>query len=126
MQDSSNLLFQDPAWLTQTEEGELHIDVYRDGDQLVIKSSAPGVKPEDLTLSVDGDLLTIRGERKQEQEINEDDWFHRECYWGSFSRTIVLPLDVDTSKAIASMKDGILEIRLPIQASGKTIPIHVR
>ena len=113
-------------WLDQPQEGELHVDVFRDGEQLVIRSSAAGIKAEDLQLSVDGDLLTIRGERKQQQTIADDDWFHRECYWGAFSRSLVLPLDVDADHAIASMKDGILEIRLPIRHSSKTIPVKAK
>lgn len=126
MQDLFALSPDSQGWLEQPAEGELHVDVFRDGEQLVIRSSAAGVKAEDITLSVDGDLLTIRGERKDQQEIGDEDWFHRECYWGAFSRSLVLPLDVDADHAIASMKDGILEIRLPIRHSAKTIQIRTK
>lgn len=126
MQDLFALSPDERGWLEQPAEGELHVDVFRDGEQLVIRSSAAGIKAEDLSLSVDGDLLTIRGERKEQQEIGDEDWFHRECYWGAFSRSLVLPLDVDADRAIASMKDGILEIRLPIRHSAKTIQIRTK
>lgn len=126
MNDLLDFSAEEQDWIDAPSEGELHVDVFRDGQQLVIRSSAPGVKPEDLSLSVDGDLLTIRGERKQEQEINDQDWFHRECYWGAFSRSLILPVDVDAEQAIASMKDGILEIRMPIRTSAKTIQIQAR
>ena len=82
-----------------------------------------GVRDEDLHLSVDGDLLTIRGERRQDREVNEDDWFMRECYWGSFSRSVVLPNDVDGNRASASLNHGLLEVRIPIFASGRRIEI---
>ncbi len=126
MQDLFALSPDERGWLEQPAEGELHVDVFRDGEQLVIRSSAAGIKAEDLSLSVDGDLLTIRGERKEQQEIHDEDWFHRECYWGAFSRSLVLPLDVDADRAIASMKDGILEIRMPIRHSAKTIQIRTK
>ena len=126
MKDFLQNTSQENGWLEQPAEGELHIDVFRDDTQLVIRSSASGIKAEDLQLSVDGDLLTIRGERKEQQEVADDDWFHRECYWGAFSRSLVLPLDVDADHAIASMKDGILEIRLPIRNAAKMIPVHTK
>lgn len=102
-------------WLSQ-QEGQLAVDVFRDGDTLVIRSAIAGIVPENLDVVIDGDLLTIRGHRQHKQETNEDDWFVQECYWGSFSRSIVLPLDVVADRTDATIKNGILEIRLPIRS----------
>lgn len=110
-------------WWPRADEGQLSLDVFREGETLVIRAPMAGVRDEDLHLSVDGDLLTIRGERRQDREVNEDDWFMRECYWGSFSRSVVLPNDVDGNRASASLNHGLLEVRLPIYASGKRIEI---
>src|SRR3989344_4401737 len=75
----------------QTEDGELAIDVFQDGDNVVVKSTIAGVKPEDLDISVSQNEVSISGERKSEQEISQDDYFYQECYWGSFARTFSLP-----------------------------------
>ena len=97
-------------------EGQLSVDVFRDGKALVIRSTLAGVDPSVLDISIHGDLLTIRGTRATQETINEDDWFYRECYWGAFSRTIVLPLDVYPEYTEAHLHQGILTIRLPIRA----------
>lgn len=110
-------------WWPRADEGQLSLDVFREEDVLVIRAPMAGVRDEDLHLSVDGDLLTIRGERRQDREVNEDDWFMRECYWGSFSRSVVLPNDVDGNRASASLNHGLLEVRIPIFASGRRIEI---
>ena len=99
-----------------TDEGELAIDVFRDKDALVIQSMIAGVKNEDLDISIHEDLLTIRGHREPAQNTSEDDWFYRECYWGPFSRSIVLPLDVSMDRAEATIKNGVLTVRIPIRS----------
>lgn len=122
-------LFANPDLLAGTDmlgsmdEGQLTLDVFRDKDSLVIRSTVAGVKPEDLDISVDGDLLTIRGKRQEECEIPEDKWFYRECYWGAFSRSVVLPYEVASDLAEASLKNGILEIRMPIREHGKKVKV---
>lgn len=90
----------------------------------MIRAAVAGVAPEDLSISVHNDLLTIRGERTHEETIDKEDWFHKECYWGSFSRSILLPEDVDETRVEATMKHGILEIQLPTQASNRKIVIR--
>lgn len=119
MQDLSS-----SSWLPSSDDGQLSIDLFRDGDALIVRSPMAGVSLEHIDIAIHGDLLTIRGQRTQPQVINEDDWFCRECYWGSFSRSIVLPLDVQGEQAEAHVKNGILEIRLPLRHVGHRIHVH--
>ena len=97
-------------WLTP--EGQLSIDVYQTGDELVIQSAIAGVKANDLDISIEGDMVTIRGKRGKPTEEGGD-YFTQECYWGRFSREIILPTEIDPSRAKATMKDGVLIIRMP-------------
>lgn len=94
-------------------DGQLTIDVYQTNTSIVIKSTIAGVKPEDVDVSISNDMITIKGERKQEENIDEDSYYYQECYWGPFSRSIVLPMDVVTDKIDASLKNGILTVKLP-------------
>lgn len=94
-------------------EGQLTIDVYQTPDEIVIESTIAGVKPEDLDISITSEAVTIRGERKREKRVKEDDYFYQECYWGRFSRSIILPQEIDPDKSAANLKNGILVIRLP-------------
>ncbi|MFZ2804011.1 MAG: Hsp20/alpha crystallin family protein [Patescibacteria group bacterium] len=105
-------------------EGQLSLDVFREGDTLLIRSTVAGVKPEDLDISVNGDLLTIRGTRDAGREVDDDRWFYRECYWGAFSRSIVLPFEVASDLAEASLKNGVLEIAMPIREHGKKLAVN--
>ncbi|MBD3251504.1 Hsp20 family protein, partial [Candidatus Uhrbacteria bacterium] len=97
-----------PDWSQPMEEGQLSIDVFRDKKDLVIRSTVAGAHPDDIDISVHGDLLTIRGKRSADKEVREEDWYYRECYWGAFSRSIVLPYEVHADKAEADMKNGVL------------------
>lgn len=110
----------------ESNEGQLTIDVYQTESDIVIKSTIAGVKPEDLDVSINNDMVTIKGERSSEEEINEENYYYQECYWGGFSRSVVLPVDVVSEKAEASLKNGILTIHLPKAASNKAKKIQVR
>jgi HSP20 family protein len=112
--------------VTEDGEGQLTIDVYQTDNDIVIKSTIAGVKPEDLDVSINNDMVSIRGERKNEEQISDDNYYYQECYWGSFSRSVILPVDVISEKAEASMKNGILTIRLPKADNTKTKRIQVR
>ncbi|MFC1644463.1 Hsp20/alpha crystallin family protein [Patescibacteria group bacterium] len=120
----------DQNWMTNKEEadddGQLTIDVYQTDTEVVIKSTIAGVKPEDLDVSINNDMVVIKGERTNEEEIKEEDFYYQECYWGSFSRSIVLPVDVLSEKAEASLKNGILTLRLPKAETNKIKKIQVR
>ncbi len=93
-------------------EGQLAIDVYQTENDLVIQSAIAGVKPEILDISMEKDVINIKGSRQRPFEENGD-YFSQECFWGPFSREIILPADVDPNRAEATMKDGILTIRIP-------------
>jgi HSP20 family protein len=107
-------------------EGQLTIDVYQTDNDIVIKSTIAGVKPEDLDVSINNDMVTIRGERKNEEQVSEENYYYQECYWGTFSRSVILPVDVLSEKSEASMKNGILTIRLPKADTTRTKKIQVR
>lgn len=110
----------------EEQEGQLTVDVYQTSDSIVIKSTIAGVKPDDLDVSITNDMVTIRGTRRHDEDMKEEDYFYRECYWGSFSRSIILPVDVVSEKAEASLKDGILTIRIPKADSLLTKKVKVR
>ncbi len=99
-------------WLEEYE-GELTVDVYQTPDDIVIKSTVAGVKPEDISVSIADDTITIRGERKEEEKVEKENYYYQECYWGKFSRSIALPQAIDANKIKANIKDGILTITLP-------------
>lgn len=107
-------------------EGQLTIDVYQTENDIVIKSTIAGVKPEDLDVAINNDMVTIKGERKNEEIVEGENYYYQECYWGGFSRSVLLPVDVIPEKADASLKNGILTIRLPKADTTKTKKIQVR
>jgi len=109
--------------MTTTEEGQLSVDIYREGDMLVIRSLVAGVAPDDLDVSISSDLLTIRGKRERSGNADSDDVYYQECYWGAFSRSIVLPCHVAADSAEAQLKNGLLEVRIPIQSEGKQVKV---
>lgn len=103
------------GWLNYEEpetEGQLSIDVYQTPKTIVVKSTISGVKPENLKISLHGDLLTIKGSRETDAAINEEDYLYRECYWGAFSRSIILPAEVDSRRVEAELENGILTVTL--------------
>ena len=114
------------GWLDENYEGQLSVDVYSTDKEIVIKSTIAGVQVEDIDISINNDMLTIRGERQQETEDKLQDYYYQECYWGPFSRSVILPVEVDADQAKASMKNGILTIRLPKVEKIKTRKISVR
>ena len=110
----------------EDSEGQLTIDVYQTDDDVVIKSTIAGVKPEDLDVSINNDMVTIKGERKQDEEISPENYYYQECYWGPFSRSVILPVEIVADKAEAIMKNGILTLKLPKADTTKTRKIQVR
>ncbi len=111
-------------WMSDYE-GQVNIDMYQTKDNVIIKSTIAGGRPEDIDITVANDMVTIKGSRRKEENINQDDYFYQECYWGSFSRSIILPVDIEAENASAEMKDGILTIRLPKAEKVKTKKIKV-
>lgn len=94
-------------------EGQLSLDVYETEDDFVIQSTIAGVKAEDLDIDIEDDMVIIRGERQRQAEKQAGKYYYQECYWGSFARQVILPEEVDGSKAEATMKDGVLTLRIP-------------
>jgi len=114
-------------WVNETPEaGELNIDVYQNQNETIIKTMVAGVKPEDLDVSISRDMVTLKGKRENEKTIADDDFFHRELYWGSFSRSIVLPQEIDVDSAEAVEKHGLLIIRLPKLDKNRSTRLKVR
>jgi HSP20 family protein len=114
-------------WAEETEEeGELTVDVYQTPSEIVIKSMVAGVKPEDLDISITRDMVTIKGKRETERFVKDEDYYHQELYWGSFSRTIMLPAEVEVEEADAVEKHGLLIIRLPKIDKNKQTRLKVK
>jgi HSP20 family protein len=110
----------------EAEDGQLAIDVYQDDDYIVIKSIVGGVRPEDLDLTVTSDMVTIKGSRTKNEEVAEDNYYYQECFWGSFSRSVILPCDIKTEQVEASMKNGILTIKMPKVEKNSSTKIEVK
>ncbi len=108
------------------QEGELTVDVYQTADTVVIKAMIAGVRPEDLDISITRDLVTIRGKREEERTITEEDFIMKELYWGSFSRAIALPVEIDVDEAEAIEKHGLLILKLPKLDKKKKSKLKVR
>ena len=102
-----------PDNLEEPQDGELPIDMYQTRDAIIIRALVAGVNPEDLDIAITRDMVTLKGERSENQEAPDDDYYHRELFWGSFSRTILLPEEIVIDEAEAKEKHGLLEIVLP-------------
>ena len=101
-------------WIEEeNEEAELTVDVYQTPGELVVQTMVAGVRPEDLELTISRDMITIRGKREESRSINEENFFTKELYWGAFSRTVLLPAEIDPEESEATEKHGLLTVRLP-------------
>ena len=112
--------------LDDEEEGQLAVDMCQTPTEIIIKTMVAGVKPEDLDINITRDMVTIRGKRAESYEASENDFFHRELYWGSFSRTIVLPAEVEIEEAEAAEKHGLLTLILPKVDKNRQSKLKVR
>lgn len=110
----------------QEEDGELSVDVYQTPKEIIIEAMLAGVKPEDLQISITRDMVTIKGRRDGNTQISEDDYFYRELYWGTFSRSILLPHEVEIESVEAVEKHGLLIIRLPKIDKAKQAKVKVK
>lgn len=108
------------------EEAQLTVDVYQTSSEIVIKTMVAGVKPEDLDVSITRDSVTVHGERSEDRTVSGDDYIHRELYWGSFSRTIELPEEIDVDGAEAVEKHGMLILRLPKLDKNRQTKLRVK
>jgi len=131
LRDAMDRLFQESVvrpgrLLAAGDGGAFPVDMYQQDGTLVVKAPLPGVKAEDIDITVVGDTLTIKGETKQEKEIKEENVIRRERRFGSFSRAVALPTPVDTSKAQATFQDGVLTLTLPVAEEAKPKAIKVQ
>ena len=113
-------------WHENLEEGKLSVDVAHDEVNVYIVSTVAGASPDRLEIYIHNDLLTLRGERinpiKEKPPI---EFYHTECFWGHFSRTIVLPVEVNGDLARAQYKNGILEITVPKRTKDRKISVEI-
>jgi len=115
-------------WL-RTEPTEINapsVDFYVEKDDVVIKAELPGMEKDDIQINLSNHTLTLKGEKKREEKIKEENYICSERAYGSFSRTLELPRDVQGEKVKASFKNGVLEIRLPVAETAKAKTIKVK
>ncbi|HHN64489.1 MAG TPA: Hsp20/alpha crystallin family protein [Nitrospirae bacterium] len=107
-----------PSWLPRLRMPEIEeispsVDIFEEGDDVVVKAELPGMKKDDIDVTLSDDTITISGEKKREEKVEKKNYYRYERSFGSFSRSFRLPVDVQADKAKATFKDGILEIRIP-------------
>lgn len=112
--------------LQEQSEGQLALDIYQTPRHIVIVAPIAGIKMDDVTVTITEDVLTIKGKRRLEFDIPEEDYFTQECFWGNFSRSIVLPTAVDSTKINAGFKDCILKITIPKTEATKTKVVRIK
>lgn len=110
-----------PDFIENQEEGQLSVDVYQTDKEIIVLAPIAGVKVEDIQIDITDDVLSIKGQRAFQPSISPQDYFTQECFWGNFSRSIVLPQQVDITKIKARFENGILEVKLP-----KINPVRTR
>lgn len=110
----------------EESEASLTVDVYQTPDEIVIEAMIPAVKPEDLDISITREMVTIRGTRERHRSVEDDQFFFRELFWGTFSRTILLPQEVEPDAADARERNGLLTIVLPKSDKNKTHKVRVK
>ena len=113
-------------WMSEEYEGQLAVDVYQTENDVVLKAPIAGVKPEDLEISITEEVINIKGKRQETSEATSENYFAQECYWGAFSRSYALPVAVDSEKASAGLKNGILTIKVPKLEKSKTRLIEIK
>lgn len=107
-----------PSWMPRFQfpdfkEVSTSIDMYEEGDELIIKAEMPGIKKEEISIDFTEDMITISGEKKSEEKTERKDFHRVERSFGSFTRKVRLPVEIQVEKAHASYKEGVLEIRMP-------------
>ncbi len=112
-------------WLSEYE-GQLAVDVYQTKSNVIIKAPIAGVKPDEIDITISDDVVTIKGERKEEKEIDRENYFAQECYWGAFSRSIILPVVCNPDKTEAEFKNGVLTISIPKANQEKVKRVRVK
>lgn len=96
-----------------SDEGQLTIDVYQTPTHVVVQAPMAGVRPEDIDVSINNDMITIRGKRHQKNEVGDDNYYYRELFWGPFSRSVLMPDEIDSNRTEAAFKNGLLTVKMP-------------
>ncbi len=93
--------------------GQLMVDVFQTDQEFIVRAPVAGVDVEDLEVTIEDEMMVIKGQRQEEEKISQDDYFYQECFWGSFERQIILPEDIDKNKLKATLQNGVLTIKAP-------------
>lgn len=117
---------KEDLWEDGEPEGQLTVDVYQTPNDIVVESAIAGVAPDDIDVNVTADSIAIRGSRKREKTVRDEDYLYQECYWGKFGRSIILPQEVDPEGAVVKFKNGILTVTLPKTNKKKVHKLKVR
>lgn len=117
---------EEESIMNEEEEGQLAVDMFQTPTDIIIKTMVAGVKPEDLDISITRDMVTIHGRRLDSYDAADNDFFHRELYWGAFSRTIVLPAEIEIEEAEAKEQHGLLTLVLPKIDKNRQSKLKVR
>lgn len=113
------------VYLEEDYSGQLAVDVFQTPKDIVVKSTIAGVQPEDLDITINNDMVTIKGIRRQEEVVADEDYIYNECHWGGFSRSIILPVNIKEDRVKANLKNGILTIVLPKAGKSKVRVVEV-
>lgn len=117
---------KETAWEDGEPEGQLTVDVYQTANEIVVESAIAGVDPQNIDVNVTTDSISIRGSRKREKTVKDEDYLYQECYWGRFGRSIILPQEVDPEGAEVKFKNGILTVVLPKANKKKTRKLKIQ
>ncbi len=112
--------------LSDEREGQLTIDVYQTPEAIIIESPIAGVSSDELEINVTSESVTIRGQRDRARTIKDSDYFYQECYWGRFSRSVILPQEIDPDKSEATIKNGVLTLTMPKVTRAKQKRVKVK
>ncbi|HPW34332.1 MAG TPA: Hsp20/alpha crystallin family protein [Candidatus Paceibacterota bacterium] len=116
----------DDAMDFEDAEGHLMIDVYQTAETIIIESAIAGITADELDIAITPESVTIKGERKRKEKVKKDDYLYQECFWGKFTRSIILPQEIDPDKSQAALKDGVLKITLPKVSKTKSKRVRVK
>lgn len=110
----------------EPSEGQLPIDMYQTPDEIIIRTFTAGVRPDEMNVSISRDMVVIEGSREEREQVVDSNYFSRELFWGSFTRTILLPEEVDVDASTATAKDGLLTLVLPKLDKARQTKLRVR
>lgn len=126
VEEQAEISTRPSGFVEEEEEGQLTVDLYQNQTHIILETMVAGVKPEDVSIDISRDMITVKGKRHESKTIDEDNYFAKELYWGSFSRTIMLPQEVEPEDAEAVEKHGLLTIKIPKVDKTKRSSVKVK